>query len=124
MSATEMWQKSTSSMWIYKLKIYKAINGCLIVAIGGTVASLANENWVQMDSQARFLFIMGITLSTLKALDMYLDQGQNDMQKVIQQMQDSHNELKNQIANIQQTKIVTSLQDLQKPTTQPDPSWK
>lgn len=57
----------------WKLAIFKAVNGCSIVALGGIIAGLANQNWDAMDGQSRFLFIVGVTLSVLKSLDMLTD---------------------------------------------------
>lgn len=74
MSATEFYTKSKVQFNYYKLIIWKGANGCVIVALGSVLAGLSNENWKDMDSQARFLFLCGIALSTLKALDMLLDQ--------------------------------------------------
>jgi hypothetical protein len=44
------------------------------VALGGIIAGLANENWKDMDDQARFLFCCGVALSVLKSIDMLVDQ--------------------------------------------------
>lgn len=117
MSATEFIQKSPGLLWQNKLKIYKAINGCLIVAIGGVVASLANENWREMDGQARFLLVCGVLLGTLKALDMYLDQGTQGMQETLKQLQVAHEQMKVQIASMQPTTTLTTMQDLQMTST-------
>lgn len=74
MSATEFYTKSKSSLWIYKLVLFKGINGTLIVGLGAVLAGLANENWSQMDGQSRFVFFCGIALSMAKSLEMLIDQ--------------------------------------------------
>lgn len=69
------WFHNTGVQLTYwRLAIWKGVNGTIIVALGGIVAGLANLQWADMDTQARFLFCAGVALSVLKSVDMLLDQ--------------------------------------------------
>lgn len=75
---SEATKEKFSAAWTaalkWRLAIWKAFNGALIVALGAIVAGLANIRWDEMDGQSRFLFVCGILLSVLKSLDLMLDQ--------------------------------------------------
>ena len=75
---SEATKEKFSAAWAaalkWRLAIWKAFNGALIVALGAIVAGLANVRWDEMDGQSRFLFVCGILLSVLKSLDLMLDQ--------------------------------------------------
>lgn len=65
--------KSAIKLNYWKLAIWKACSGCLIVTIGGLVASLTTQEWQDMTTQGKVLLMLGVALSVLKYVEGFLD---------------------------------------------------
>jgi hypothetical protein len=61
-----------AAMW--KLSIFKCVNGSFIVGATFAVTSLHNMKWENMDFGDKFCFFMGMYIAMGKSVDMFLDQ--------------------------------------------------
>lgn len=71
---SELFNRARLGLMCWKLVIWKIAVGAIIVIIGGVIASLPSQDWIDPRTLKIALFFIGIFLSTLKAVDMAFDQ--------------------------------------------------